>query len=50
MKTKTYTTPEIVEMQCSVESGIAASGQLLWYEQGGQGNFTYDVTEDSTWG
>lgn len=38
-------------MQCSVESGIAVSGDtILWYEQGGQGDFTYEVTNDETWG
>ncbi|MBQ8271830.1 MAG: hypothetical protein IJZ09_02345 [Tidjanibacter sp.] len=51
MKKQTYTSPEIVEMQCSVESGIAVSGDtILWYEQGGQGDFTYEVTNDETWG
>ena len=50
MKKQTYTSPEIVEMQCSVESGIAVSGTILWYEQGGQGDFTYEVTEDDQWG
>lgn len=50
MKKKIYTSPEIDEMQCSVESGIAVSGITLWYEEGGQGDFSYEVTEDSTWG
>lgn len=49
MKKQTYTCPEIVEMQCSVESGIAASA-TLWYEQGGQGDFNYTVTEEDQWG
>lgn len=50
MKKQTYTSPEIVEMQCSVENGIAVSGATLWYEQGGQGDFNYTVTEDDQWG
>lgn len=50
MKKRTYTNPEIVEMQCSVESGIAVSETPLWYEQGGQGDFDYTITEDDQWG
>lgn len=49
MKKQTYTSPEVVEMQCSVESGIAVS-EVLWYKEEGQGDFTYEVTEDSQWG
>lgn len=49
MKKQTYTSPEVVEMQCSVESGIAVS-EVLWYQQDGKGDFTYEVTEDSQWG
>lgn len=50
MEKKTYTNPEIVEMQCSVESGIAISGTKLWYQEGGQGDFdTYTVEVDDQW-
>ncbi len=48
MNKKIYEKPEVVEIQCSVESGIAASA-TLWYEETPQGDFFYDVTSDDTW-
>ena len=46
---KNYQSPAIEETLVAVESGIAASS-TLWYEQGGQGDFNYVVSEDETWG
>ncbi len=46
---KNYQSPAIEETLVAVESGIAAS-PTLWYEQGGQGDFNYVVSEDETWG
>ena len=42
MKKKIYTSPEIDEMQCSVESGIAVS-ESSWFMKGGEGDFTFFV-------
>ena len=49
MKKKIYTSPEIDEMQGSVESGIAVS-ESSWFMKGGEGDFTFGVTEDESWG
>lgn len=50
MKKNFYQSPLLTEELMEVESGIATSGAMLWYEQGGQGDFDYVVTEDETWG
>ncbi len=49
MMKRNYQSPEVVETQCSVENGIAASA-TLWYEEKGQGDFDYVITEDEQWG
>lgn len=50
MNRKIYNSPELNEVQLSTERGIAVSGEMLWYEQGGQGDFDYVITEDDQWG
>lgn len=50
MNKRKYLTPSLAQESIEVERGIATSGTLLWYEQGGQGDFDYVVTEDETWG
>lgn len=49
MEKQNYKAPYLSEELIEVESGIAASA-VLWYEQGGQGDFDYVITEDETWG
>ncbi|MBO5693093.1 MAG: hypothetical protein J6R74_04055 [Tidjanibacter sp.] len=49
MNKKTYLSPALHEEQLTVENGIAVSGEKLWYEVGGQGDFDYVVTEDDQW-
>lgn len=49
MKKNYYQKPLLTEELVEVESGIAVSA-TLWYEQGGQGDFDYVVSEDETWG
>lgn len=50
MNKKEYQTPSLERVSVEVEGGIATSGTKMWYEQAGQGDFDYVVTEDETWG
>lgn len=46
MTKRVYLSPEIEDMKCEVECGIAVSTNL-WYEQEAQGDFSYTVDEDT---
>ncbi len=50
MKKQFYLSPELSEVEFCVERGFAVSGDTIWYEEPGKGDFTYDVETDSTWG
>lgn len=54
MKTKTlngaaYQAPELSVLEIKSEGILCASGELKWYERGGQGDFTHGVETDDTW-
>lgn len=45
-----YESPETVLMELHTENIMAVtSGTEEWYKQGGQGNFSYTVEEDTNW-
>lgn len=45
-----YNSPELFFLELYAENIMAvASGSTEWYDQGGQGNFSYTVEEDSSW-
>lgn len=50
MKTKVfYVSPMLSVLELRTEGLLCASGDKLWYEQGGQGDFTYGTDTDGTW-
>ena len=45
-----YNSPVLYCKELKVEGSMAVnSGTTEWYDQGGQGNFTYTVEEDTSW-
>ena len=45
-----YNSPELFFLELYAENIMAVtSGSTEWYDQGGQGNFTYTVEEDTSW-
>ena len=45
-----YNSPALSVLELQTENIMAGtSGSTEWYKQGGQGNFTYTVEEDSKW-
>lgn len=51
MTKKTYTTPEVEQIQCSVESGIAASVVSIWNDAAASSDdFSLIVEDDNTFG
>ena len=45
-----YKSPDIYCKELKVEGSMAVtSGSTEWYNQGGPGNFTYTVEEDTSW-
>ena len=45
-----YNSPYLYCKELKVEGSMAVtSGSTEWYNQGGQGNFTYTVEEDTSW-
>ena len=45
-----YISPAIMQMEMHTEGIMAVtSGNTEWYEQGGQGNFSYTVETDDSW-
>ena len=45
-----YNSPELFFLELYAENIMAVtSGSTEWYDQGGQGNFSYTVEEDSSW-
>lgn len=51
MKKQLYESPTLDRIEIQTEQGFAASPELLyWYNEGGKGDFSYDVQSDETWG
>ena len=45
-----YNSPALSFLELHTENIMAVtSGSTEWYKQGGQGNFTYTVEEDTSW-
>lgn len=44
-----YSAPELRTLKIDTETIFCQSAEP-WHKQGGQGNFTYGVEEDETWG
>ena len=50
-KREGYVSPELEVIDLHLESVLCASEPQpqLWYKQGGQGDFDYDVEEEISW-
>ena len=45
-----YNSPELFFLELYAKNRMAVtSGSTEWFDQGGQGNFSYTVEEDSSW-
>lgn len=45
-----YESPQTTVIGMASEGVLCASGDDLWYEKGGSGDFTYGTDTDSMWG
>jgi len=44
-----YVTPQLSVIEINTEGVLCVSGEKLWYDGGGSGDFDYDVDTDDTW-